>query len=315
MSKIAFIFPGQGAQYVGMGKDFYDAYEEAREVYRKAKEATGLDIEALCFTENDKLNITEYTQIAMLTTEVALLKVLESKGVHADVCAGLSLGEYGALAAAGVMELENLFQLIRLRGIYMQEAYPVGGAMTAVLGLDAGVIESTLKGIDGIVSIANYNCPGQLVISGNVEAVKAACEKLKARAATALQEAGAKRCIPLKVSGPFHSALLTDAGKKLGEALSKVEIHKPRIPYVCNVEAAYVTQEDSIKELLEKQVSHSVCWQQSVEKMIADGTDTFIEIGPGKTLTGFMRKINKDVKVMNVDKLADMEKVLEELGC
>ena len=303
MSKIAFIFPGQGAQYVGMGKDFYDAYEEAREVYRKAKEATGLDIEALCFTENDKLNITEYTQIAMLTTEVALLKVLESKGVHADVCAGLSLGEYGALAAAGVMELENLFQLIRLRGIYMQEAYPVGGAMTAVLGLDAGVIESTLKGIDGIVSIANYNCPGQIVITG------------EERAATALQEAGAKRCIPLKVSGPFHSALLTDAGKKLGEALSKVEIHKPRIPYVCNVEAAYVTQEDSIKELLEKQVSHSVCWQQSVEKMIADGTDTFIEIGPGKTLTGFMRKINKDVKVMNVDKLADMEKVLEELGC
>ena len=303
MSKIAFIFPGQGAQYVGMGKDFYDAYEEAREVYRKAKEATGLDIEALCFTENDKLNITEYTQIAMLTTEVALLKVLESKGVHADVCAGLSLGEYGALAAADVMDLDSLFQLIRLRGIYMQEAYPVGGAMTAVLGLDAGVIESTLKGIDGIVSIANYNCPGQIVITG------------EAQAATALQEAGAKRCIPLKVSGPFHSALLTDAGKKLGEALSKVEIHKPRIPYVCNVEASYVTQEDSIKELLEKQVSHSVRWQQSVEKMIADGTDTFIEIGPGKTLTGFMRKINKDVKVMNVDKLADMEKVLEELGC
>ena len=243
----------------------------------------------------------------MLTTEVALLKVLESKGVHADVCAGLSLGEYGALAAAGVMELESLFQLIRLRGIYMQEAYPVGGAMTAVLGLDAGVIESTLKGIDGLVSIANYTCPGQIVITGEAQAVE--------MAATALQEAGAKRCIPLKVSGPFHSALLNDAGKKLGEALSKVEIHKPQIPYVCNVEAAYVTQEDSIKELLEKQVSHSVRWQQSVDKMIADGTDTFIEIGPGKTLTGFMRKINKDVKVMNVDKLADMEKVLEELGC
>ena len=145
------------------------------------------------------------------------------------------------------------------------------------------------------------------MITGEAQAVE--------MAATALQEAGAKRCIPLKVSGPFHSALLNDAGKKLGEALSKVEIHKPQIPYVCNVEAAYVTQEDSIKELLEKQVSHSVRWQQSVEKMIADGTDTFIEIGPGKTLTGFMRKINKDVKVMNVDKLADMEKVLEELGC
>lgn len=307
MSKIAFIFPGQGAQYVGMGKDFYDTYEEAKAVYRKAGEVTGLNMEELCFTENEKLNITEYTQIAMLATEVALLKVLESKGVRADVCAGLSLGEYGALAAAGVMDLDSLFHIIRQRGIYMQEAYPVGGAMTAVLGLDAAVIEEVLKQIDGLVSIANYNCPGQIVITGETRAVEAA--------GAALQTAGAKRCIPLKVSGPFHSALLADAGKKLGAELEKVEIHKPQIPYVCNVDASYVTEAEPIRELLEKQVSHSVCWQQSVEKMIADGVDTFIEIGPGKTLTGFMRKINKDVKVMNIDKLADMDKVLEELGC
>ncbi len=307
MSKIAFIFPGQGAQYVGMGKDFYDTYEEAKAVYRKAGEVTGLNMEELCFTENEKLNITEYTQIAMLATEVALLKVLESKGVRADVCAGLSLGEYGALAAAGVMDLDSLFHIIRQRGIYMQEAYPVGGAMTAVLGLDAAVIEEVLKQIDGLVSIANYNCPGQIVITGEARAVEAA--------GAALQTAGAKRCIPLKVSGPFHSALLADAGKKLGAELEKVEIHKPQIPYVCNVDASYVTEAEPIRELLEKQVSHSVCWQQSVEKMIADGVDTFIEIGPGKTLTGFMRKINKDVKVMNIDKLADMDKVLEELGC
>ena len=307
MSKIAFIFPGQGAQYVGMGKDFYDTYEEAKAVYRKAGEVTGLNMEELCFTENEKLNITEYTQIAMLATEVALLKVLESKGVRADVCAGLSLGEYGALAAAGVMDLDSLFHIIRQRGIYMQEAYPVGGAMTAVLGLDAAVIEEVLKQIDGLVSIANYNCPGQIVITGEARAVEAA--------GAALQTAGVKRCIPLKVSGPFHSALLADAGKKLGAELEKVEIHKPQIPYVCNVDASYVTEAEPIRELLEKQVSHSVCWQQSVEKMIADGVDTFIEIGPGKTLTGFMRKINKDVKVMNIDKLADMDKVLEELGC
>lgn len=307
MSKIAFMFPGQGAQYVGMGKDFYDTYEEAKAVYQKAGEVTGLDMETLCFTENDKLNITEYTQIAMLATEVALLKVLESKGVKADVCAGLSLGEYGALAAADVMDLDDLFRVIRKRGIYMQEAYPVGGAMTAVLGLDADTILKVLEGIDGLVSIANYNCPGQIVITGEASAVEAA--------ATALSEAGAKRCVPLKVSGPFHSALLGDAGKQLREELDKVEIRKPVIPYICNVDASYITEAEPIKELLEKQVSHSVCWQQSVERMIEDGVDTFIEIGPGKTLTGFMRKINKDVKVMNVDKLADMDKVLEELGC
>ena len=195
MSKIAFIFPGQGAQSVGMGKDFYDTYEEARQVYKLAAEATGLDMEELCFTENDKLNVTEYTQIAMLATEVALLKVLESKGVKADVTAGLSLGEYGALAAANVMELMDLFHLIRKRGIYMQEAYPVGGAMTAVLGLDNDTIYNICEQTEGIVTIANYNCPGQIVITGEEKAVAAAAEALSA--------AGAKRCVPLKVSGPL----------------------------------------------------------------------------------------------------------------
>ena len=159
MSKTAFIFPGQGAQYVGMGKDFYDTYKEAKEVYELASKVTGLDIEGLCFTENDNINITEYTQIAMLTTEVAILKVMEAKGLKADVTAGLSLGEYGALAAAKVMELEDLFHLIRKRGIFMQEAYPVGGAMTAVLGMDADKIKEICDNTEGIVSVANYNCP------------------------------------------------------------------------------------------------------------------------------------------------------------
>ena len=285
MSKIAFIFPGQGAQYVGMGKDFYDAYEEAREVYRKAKEATGLDIEALCFTENDKLNITEYTQIAMLTTEVALLKVLESKGVHADVCAGLSLGEYGALAAAGVMELESLFQLIRLRGIYMQEAYPVGGAMTAVLGLDAGVIESTLNGIDGIVSIANYNCPGQLVISGNVEAVKAACEKLKA--------AGAKRALLLPVGGAFHSPLMQPAKDELQAAIEATTFNTPKCAVYQNVDAQAHTDAEEIKANLIAQLTASVRWTQEVQNMIAAGATDFTECGPGKVLQGMIGKIAK----------------------
>ncbi len=309
MGKTAFIFPGQGSQYVGMAKDFYEAYPEAREVFSLASKASGLDVEALCFEENDKINITEYTQIAMLAAEVAILKVAEAKGLKADVCAGLSLGEYGALAAADAMSLEDLFSLIRKRGIYMQEAYPEGGAMTAVLGMDAEKIESVCESTEGIVSIANYNCPGQIVITGEEPAVDAAAEVLK--------EEGAKRCVKLKVSGPFHSALLKGAGEKLAEALKDVEVKDPSIPYVCNVEAGYITDASKIKELLALQVSSSVRWEQSVRLMMADGVDTFIEMGPGKTLAGFMRKIDKEktVKTVSIETVADLEKVLEECKC
>ncbi len=301
MSKTAFIFPGQGAQYCGMGKDFYDKYEVAREVYGLAEKATGLDVAALCFEENDRLDITEYTQIAMLTTEVAILRVLEEKGLKADCCAGLSLGEYGALAASRVMETEDLFRLIRSRGIYMQEAYPTGGAMTAVLGLDADTIRQVCDNTEGIVSIANDNCPGQIVITGEENAVQAAAAKL--------QEAGARRCVPLKVSGPFHSALLGGAGEKLAAQLADVTVHDPVIPYLSNVEAASVTECSRVKELLAKQVSGTVRWRETMERMLAEGVDTFIEIGPGKTLTGFLRKISKDVSVYNVDKVEDLEKL------
>lgn len=307
MNKIAFVFPGQGAQYVGMGKEFYDAYPEAKEVFRLAGEVSGLDMEKLVFEENDQLNITEYTQIAMLATEVATWKVLDSKGIKADVCAGLSLGEYGALAVCDVMELADLFKVIRKRGLYMQEAYPSGGAMTAVLGLDPATVESVCEKIEGIVSVANYNCPGQIVITGEENAVNAA--------AAALTEAGAKRCIPLKVSGPFHSALLKDAGEKLYEELKDVTLRTPKMPYLTNVTADYVTSEENIKELLKQQVASSVRFQQSIEKMIEDGVNVFVEIGPGKTLNGFIRKISKDVKVLNLDKLADLDCVMEELSC
>lgn len=304
MSKIAFMFPGQGAQYVGMGKDFYDAVPQSREMFELAGKASGLDVVSLCFEENDKINITEYTQIAMLAAEVAMLKAVEERGIKPDVTAGLSLGEYGALAASGVMSAEDVFKVVRKRGIYMQEAVPTGGAMTAVLGLDAETIEKICDETEGIVSIANYNCPGQIVITGEAAAVNAAAEKLAA--------AGAKRCVPLKVSGPFHSKMLEGAGEKLGDVLADMEINDIQIPYIANVTADYVTDRAQVKDLLTKQVSSSVRWQQTIERMLADGVDTFIEIGPGKTLSGFMRKIDKSVKTINIEKLEDLEK-LEEL--
>lgn len=304
MGKTAFMFPGQGAQYIGMGKEFYDVFPMCREIFEKAGKAAGLDVVSLCFEENEQIHITEYTQIAMVTVEVAILKALKEKGIKADVAAGLSLGEYGALVASGALVMEDAFALVRKRGIYMQEAVPEGGAMTAVLGLDTDTIEKICEDTEGIVSVANYNCPGQTVITGEAAAVLAAAEKCG--------QAGAKRCISLKVSGPFHSPMLAGAGEKLGKELEHVEIHPINIPYIANVTADYVTDAKDVKPLLKKQVSSSVKWQQTIERMIADGADTFIEIGPGKTLSGFMRKINREVKVYNVEKPADLERVLEE---
>lgn len=304
MGKRAFLFPGQGAQYIGMAKEFYEQLPECKLVFDTAQKASGLDVAALCFEENDKINITEYTQICMLTAEAAILTALESRGYRANVTAGLSLGEYGALLAAKVLTMEDAFALVRKRGIYMQEAVPTGGAMAAVLGLDAGAIEQVCEETEGIVSIANYNCPGQIVITGEEKAVSAAGEALK--------EAGARRVIPLKVSGPFHCELLKGAGEKLGQALEAVELQPFSMPYVTNVTAGYVTEPDSVKELLVRQVFSSVRWQQCVEAMIRDGVDTFVEIGPGKTLTGFLKKIDRSVKALHVEKAEDLETVRKE---
>lgn len=305
MSRIAFIFPGQGAQTCGMGKDFYEQTETGKKVFDRASELLGFSVPELCFEPNDRLDITEYTQAAMVTAGIAMMRVLEEKGIHPDVTAGLSLGEYCALAAAGVMSDDDAIATVRQRGILMQEAVPAGvGAMAAILALDASVIEEVTSSLED-VWIANYNCPGQIVISGRKEAVEEACERLKA--------AGAKRAILLNVSGPFHSGMLTEAGEKLGQVLLQTEIKSPQIPYVANVTAQYVTEAAPVKELLTRQVSSSVKWQQSVETMLADGVDTFVEIGPGRTLTGFMRKIDRAARCFNVEKLEDIDKVAEAL--
>ena len=306
MSKIAFIYPGQGAQKCGMGQDFYENSASAKAVYDMASEVLkdnmDIDMKDLCFHENDKLDLTEYTQAALVTTCLAMTKPLVEAGIRPDVTAGLSLGEYCAIAAAGGMKDEDAIRLVRKRGLLMQNTVPAGeGAMCAIMGTTGEEIEAVTDGM----SIANYNCPGQIVITGETKAVEAAAEKLK--------EAGAKRAVMLNVSGPFHSPMLKKAGEELAQVLESVELSPLDVPYVTNVTAQQVTDISQTKELLAEQVSSSVRWQQSMENLIADGVDTFIEIGPGRTLAGFMRKISRDVTVYNVGTWADVEKVAESL--
>lgn len=305
MKKIAFVFPGQGAQYTGMGKDFYEQISVCKEVFEKASEVTGIDIASLCFEENSDLNVTEYTQIAMLAVEAAILKAVEERGIASEVNAGLSLGEYGALIASRVLSLEDAFKVIRQRGKFMQEAVPTGGAMAAVIGMEGEKIAQICDETEGIVSVANYNCPGQIVITGEAEAVAKAGETLK--------NSGARRVLLLNVSGPFHSAMLKDAGRKLADALKNVEIHPIETPYISNVTAEYVTETEQVADLLTSQISAPVKWQQSVEKMIENGINIFIEIGPGKTLTGFLKKINRSIQSFNIEKVEDLDTVAAAL--
>ncbi len=305
MSKIAIIYPGQGAQKVGMGADFYETYSAARAIFDEAHEALDIDLKDICFKENEKIHLTEYTQPALVATCLAMTAVLKEAGVKADLTAGLSLGEYAAIATAGAMDPITAIQLVRKRGRFMQQAAPAGeGAMCAILGLETDKILSVVDAYKR-VSIANYNCPGQIVITG------AKAEVMDASAL--LKEAGARRTLMLKVSGPFHSAFMEPAGEALKKEIDKISFRDLKIPYVANVTADLVRNKEQIGELLSKCVSSSVKWQQSMEFMISQGVDTFVEIGPGKTLAGFMKKINPSGRVLNVSCVEDVEHVLEEL--
>ena len=284
-----------------MGQSFYEADADARAVFDEASELLGYDMKALCFEENEKLNLTQYTQPAMVTTGIAIMKVVEKQGLLPDTAAGLSLGEYEALYAAGALSVTDAIRVVARRGELMEAAVPAGvGAMAAVLGAEASLIEETLSEIPE-VWIANYNCPGQIVISGKKEAVEAAAEALKAR--------GIKRVLMLNVSGPFHSGLLREAGEKLGKVLAETEIHPLRIPYYANVTGGIVEDAAKVRGLLTEQVYSSVRFEQSIRNMLSAGVDTFYELGPGKTLAGFVKKIDREATVVNIETMEDLAKI------
>lgn len=309
MPGTAFIFPGQGAQYVGMGKAIAENFRSADGIFNKASEALGYDIREMIFNGNDEtLKITENTQPTILTVSIACLQPLLEKGIKPEVTAGLSLGEYSAHVAAGTLSFSDAVMLVRKRGKFMQEAVPVGvGTMAAILGLEnADVIDCCKEASsEGVVEPANFNCPGQVVIAGAVKAVEKAVELSKLK--------GAKRSIVLPVSAPFHCSMLKPAGDKLAAELENINLNDNKIPVIANTSAEYITDKNIVKDLLIRQVYNPVLWENSVRKMIDSGIDTFVEIGPGKVLCGFIKKINKYVKTLNVEDMDSLNKTLSEL--
>ena len=308
--KLGFVFPGQGAQTVGMGKDLYESFEEVRKIYDKAKEVTGIDVAKLTFeSTEEELSQTKNTQIAILTMSLGILEVLKKNGIDASYSAGLSLGEYAALIYSNIISLEDGLRIIQKRGEYMQSLVPEGSwAMAAVIGLPDEEVERICKEEikNGFIVPANYNCPGQVAVSGDKVAITELLEKGK--------ELGARKVVELKTSGPFHTEKLKAASDKLREELDKIEINKDFTKKVFkNLDAKEYTKEDDIKNILAKHVMSPVRFSKSVENMINQGVDTFVEIGPGKVLSGFIRKINKEVKVLNIQDKESLENTLKIL--
>lgn len=306
MTKTAFLFAGQGAQYLGMARDLYEQYDVVKATFEEASQVLGYDVRALIDQDEEKLNQTRYTQPAILTTSFAIYRLLAEKGIQPDMVAGLSLGEYSALVAAGALDFKTAVALVAKRGAFMEEAAPAGsGKMVAVLNADVTLIEEACQTASqlGVVSPANYNTPGQIVIGGDVAAVDKAVELLK--------EAGVKRLIPLNVSGPFHTALLKPASEQLARVLAETEFADFQLPLVGNTEAD-IMEAGRIKELLTRQVMEPVRFYDSIAKMQEAGVTEFIEIGPGKVLSGFLKKIDKSAVVYSVESVETLTALLEK---
>ena len=307
MSKLAFVFPGQGAQKVGMGKDFFNNYDVAKKMFKEADEALGYSIMKMCFEgPEEDLKLTANTQPAILTISCIANEILKENGVQPEITGGHSLGEYSALVAAGVLKFQDAVALVHKRGAYMQEAVPVGeGGMAAIIGVDREKIVEICQSVsaESPVQAVNFNCPGQIVIAGATRGVELAVEELKA--------AGAKKAVILPVSAPFHSTLMKPAAEKLAVELDKVTLSDAKIPVVANVNAQVLTKAEDIKASLVAQAASPVLWEDCVAKMKEFGADVLLEAGPGKTLCGFNRRIDKSIKSLNVEDVESLEKSLD----